>query len=112
MPCRPKRHRQHRVDVHHPGAAVPGGNDPHTDAFQRRVLVFGGLPYPAFADQRQRTAVNMYRAHGAHLQRPSKFCATMVSPRLYRAMDIGLHSRMMAVYSRQPMRVVPAKKHR
>ena len=77
-----------------------------------RPLVFGCLPYPAFADQRQRAAINMYGAHGVHLQSPSKFCATTVKPRLYSAMDAGLHSRMMAAYSRQPMRVVPARKQR
>ena len=98
--------------MYHLGTTVPISDDVYADAFQRRPLVFGCLPYPAFADQRQRAAINMYGAHGVHLQSPSKFCATTVRPRLYSAMDAGLHSRMMAAYSRQPMRVVPARKQR
>ena len=101
---------QNGVDMYGIGAGLPAGNHLHPGALQGGALVVGCLPDAAFIDKAQGTRINMY-PH-SYLQSPKMFCATAVKPMLYRAMEAGLHSRMMAVYSCQRIEVVPAKKQR
>lgn len=86
---------------------------------QHLPLVEDGLSHTAFADQAQAAIVDknahvclLYRSAVRGCLYPSQpvICwNSTVSPRLYRAMERGLPSRMMVVNRRQVMEVVPAR---
>ena len=94
---RPEGTGQHGVQVNHVSLGLPVGHHRDARLFQCRALVVGGLSHAAFAHQGQRTGIDMHTKHRCHLQSPSTFWATTVSPRLYSAMAAGLHRKMMAV---------------
>ena len=102
---------QHGVDVHRVGVALPAFGHGDAGLLQHGFLVIKRLAHAAASHQFQRTIVQMH-AHDRYLHSPSSCWNKSVRPRLYSAMEKGLHSRMMAVYSFQLISVVPARKQR
>ena len=95
---------------------LPAFGHGNAGLLQHGFLVIKRLAHAAASHQFQRTIVQMH-AHDRYLHSPQqlleqKRTVERCVPRLYSAMEKGLHSRMMAVYSFQLISVVPARKQR